>query len=236
MLSCHFPAARILLVEDDPLLASHMQGNLQARGYNVSLSQDGREGLRLASSGAFDLVLLDILLPGISGLQALQHLRERLGVPVFLISALGGEQDRIAGFSQGADDYLAKPFSMDELQVRIAAVLRRVAYERRELMQASLDPQLQFDEARMDVSLQGQWAELTHTEFRLLELFVRHPEGLMTKAFLYQQVLRRAYSRHDRSLDMHISHIRRKLQALGYSAGRLETVWGKGYLFTREGV
>lgn len=236
MLSCHFPAARILLVEDDPLLASHMQGNLQARGYNVSLSQDGREGLRLASSGAFDLVLLDILLPGISGLQALQHLRERLGVPVILISALGGEQDRIAGFSQGADDYLAKPFSMDELHVRIAAVLRRVAYERRELMQASLDPQLQFDEARMDVSLQGQWAELTHTEFRLLELFVRHPEGLMSKAFLYQQVLRRAYSRHDRSLDMHISHVRRKLQALGYTAGRLETVWGKGYLFTREGV
>lgn len=236
MLSCHFPAARILLVEDDPLLATHMQGNLQARGYNVSLSQDGREGLRLASSGEFDLVLLDILLPGISGLQALQHLRERLGVPVILISALGGEQDRIAGFSQGADDYLAKPFSMDELHVRIAAVLRRVAYERRELMQASLDPQLQFDETRMDVSLQGQWAELTHTEFRLLELFVRHPEGLMSKAFLYQQVLRRAYSRHDRSLDMHISHVRRKLQALGYTAGRLETVWGKGYLFTREGV
>ena len=85
MLSCHFPAARILLVEDDPLLACHMRGNLQARGYNVSLSQDGREGLRLASSGAFDLVLLDILLPGISGLQALQHLRERLGVPVILV-------------------------------------------------------------------------------------------------------------------------------------------------------
>ncbi|CAN7184772.1 response regulator transcription factor [Pseudomonas sp. LjRoot71] len=236
MLSCHFPAARILLVEDDPLLACHMQVNLQARGYNVSLSQDGREGLRLASSGAFDLVLLDILLPGISGLQALQHLRERLGVPVILISALGGEQDRIAGFSQGADDYLAKPFSMDELHVRIAAVLRRVAYERREPVQASLDPQLQFDEARMDVSRQGQWAELTHTEFRLLELFVRHPEGLMSKAFLYQQVLRRAYSRHDRSLDMHISHVRRKLQAVGYTAGRLETVWGKGYLFTREGA
>ena len=236
MLSCHFPAARILLVEDDPLLASHMQGNLQARGYNVSLSQDGREGLRLASSGAFDLGLLDILLPGSSGLQALQHLRERLGVPVILISALGGEQDRIAGFSQGADDYLAKPFSMDELHVRIAAVLRRVAYERREPVQASLDPQLQFDEARMDVSRQGEWAELTHTEFRLLELFVRHPEGLMSKAFLYQQVLRRAYSRHDRSLDMHISHVRRKLQAVGYTAGRLETVWGKGYLFTREGA
>jgi two-component system response regulator PfeR len=88
----------------------------------------------------------------------------------------------------------------------------------------------------MDVSLQGQQAELTQTEFRLLELFLRHPQAVMSKAFLYQQVLRRAYSRHDRSLDMHVSHLRRKLQALGYSAGRLETVWGKGYVFTREGV
>lgn len=234
MLSAHVPSARILVVEDDPLLASHVQQQLGAVGYQVCLCQDGNEGLKRASTGNFDLVLLDILLPGITGLQALQRLRERRGVPVILMSALGGEQDRIAGFSQGADDYLPKPFSMDEVKVRVAAVLRRVAYERREWQQVGLDPQLQLDEARMDVSLQRQWAELTQTEFRLLELFLRHPQAVMSKAFLYQQVLRRAYSRHDRSLDMHVSHLRRKLQALGYSAGRLETVWGKGYVFTRE--
>ncbi len=234
MLSACVPSARILVVEDDPLLARHVQQQLCAVGYQVCLCQDGNEGLQRASTGDFDLVLLDILLPGITGLQALQRLRERRGVPVILMSALGGEQNRIAGFSQGADDYLPKPFSMDEVKVRVAAVLRRVAYERREWQQVGLDPQLQFDEARMDVSLQGQRAELTQTEFRLLELFMRHPQGLMSKAFLYQQVLRRAYSRHDRSLDMHVSHLRRKLQALGYSAGRLETVWGKGYVFTRE--
>jgi two-component system response regulator PfeR len=211
-----------------------VQQQLCAVGYQVCLCQDGNEGLQQASTGDFDLVLLDILLPGITGLQALQRLRERRSVPVILMSALGGEQDRIAGFSQGADDYLPKPFSMDEVKVRVAAVLRRVAYERREGQQVGLDPQLQFDEARMDVSLQGQRAELTQTEFRLLELFLRHPQAVMSKAFLYQQVLRRAYSRHDRSLDMHVSHLRRKLQALGYSAGRLETVWGKGYVFTRE--
>lgn len=234
MLSAHVPSARILVVEDDPLLASHVQQQLCAVGYQVCLCQDGNEGLQRASTGDFDLVLLDILLPGITGLQALQRLREQRSVPVILMSALGGEQDRIAGFSQGADDYLPKPFSMDEVKVRVAAVLRRVAYERREGQQVGLDPQLQFDEARMDVSLQGQRAELTQTEFRLLELFLRHPQAVMSKAFLYQQVLRRAYSRHDRSLDMHVSHLRRKLQALGYSAGRLETVWGKGYVFTRE--
>lgn len=236
MLVCNPPAARILAVEDDPLLAAHLQRHLQNSGYQVVLSQDGRKGLQLAEHGDFDLVLLDILLPSINGLQALQQLRERRGVPVILMSALGGEQDRIAGFSQGADDYLPKPFSMSELKVRIAAVLRRVAYERRESMVPSVDPQLQFDEARTDVCLGERWAELTQTEFRLFELFVRHPEEVMSKAFLYQHVLHRPYSQHDRSLDMHISHIRRKLAAIGYSAGRLETVWGKGYLLTRGAV
>ena len=153
VLRCNRPAARILAVEDDPLLASHVQQHLQGSGYCVTLCCDGREGLRLAAGGDFDLVLLDILLPGIGGLEALQRLRERRGVPVILMSALGGEQDRISGFSQGADDYLPKPFSMDELNVRIAAVLRRVAYERREL--TALPPQrggLYFDEQRMDIS------------------------------------------------------------------------------------
>lgn len=236
MLTANLPAARILVVEDDPLLASHMHQHLQGSGYSVCLSEEGCDGLQRAAQDDFDLVLLDILLPGISGLEVLQNLRERRGVPVILMSALGGEQDRIAGFSQGADDYLPKPFSMVELQVRVEAVLRRVAYERREFAPPQLDPQLQFDDLCPDVQLAGHWAELTPTEFRLFELFVRHPDSLMSKAFLYQQVLRRAYSRHDRGLDMHISHIRRKLAAIGYTAGRLETVWGKGYLFTRESV
>ena len=101
MLTCNLPTARILAVEDDPLLASHLQQHLQDSGYGVTLSRDGSEGLRLAVEGDFDLVLMDILLPGISGLQVLQNLREQRGVPVILMSALGGEQDRIAGFSQG---------------------------------------------------------------------------------------------------------------------------------------
>ena len=227
-------APRILAVEDDPLLASHLHAHLTGRGFEVTLSHDGDEGLHLAERENFDLVLMDILLPGISGLDALQRLRQRCSVPVLLMSALGDEQNRIAGFSRGADDYLPKPFSLGELSVRVEAILRRVAYERREPMQASVDDgDLHFDEGRSDVVFAGQWLGLTPSEYRVLELLWRHREEALSKAFLYQQALRRAYSQHDRSLDMHVSHIRRKLQAAGYGAARVETVWGKGYMLVQ---
>jgi two-component system response regulator PfeR len=235
VLARNLPAAHILVVEDDPLLAAHLQKSLGENGYQVTLSQDGCEGLELARQGHFDLILQDILLPGVTGLEALQALRKEHAVPLILMSALGEEQDRIAGFSQGADDYLPKPFSMAELRVRVEAVLRRVAYERAEPanMSTDPDPQLFFDERRTDVSMSGVWADLTSTEYRVLEALMRDQNEVLTKAFLYQQVLHRAYSRHDRSLDMHVSHIRRKLQLIGYTAGRIDTVWGKGYVLTR---
>ncbi|BCD84272.1 DNA-binding response regulator [Pseudomonas solani] len=225
-------SARILAIEDDPVLAAHLCDHLGRRGFDVTLRQNGDEGLGLACAEDFDLILMDILLPGRSGLEVLAELRRRRGVPVILMSALGAEQDRIAGFNQGADDYLPKPFSMVEMQVRVDAVLRRVAYERREPEQPSEELELKFDEARSDVVYKGQWADLTPTEFRLLVTFSRHMEEALSKAFLYQHVLHRAYSQHDRSLDMHVSHIRRKLARLDYADWRLETVWGKGYVLT----
>jgi len=230
-----FPAsARILAVEDDPLLAGHLQSHLQGCGFDVTLSHDGSEGLQLAESEDFDLILMDIMLPGTNGLEALQRLRRQRSVPVLLMSALGDEQNRIAGFSQGADDYLPKPFSLGELSVRVEAILRRVAYERREPQPSTAGSDLQFDEGRSDVAFCGHWVGLTPSEYRVLELLWRHPDEALSKPFLYQQALRRAYAQHDRSLDMHVSHIRRKLQAIGYLAGRLETVWGRGYLFSGE--
>lgn len=226
------PQRRILAVEDDPLLASHLCSHLQRSGFAVTLSHDGEAGLRLAQQDPFDLVLMDIMLPGLDGLSALQQLRQRKRVPVILMSALGAEQDRIAGFSQGADDYLPKPFSLGELSVRIEAILRRVAYER----QAPNPPVggLSFDDGRADVCFNGRWAGLTPSEYRVLELLAGSPDEALSKAFLYQQALHRAYSAHDRALDMHVSHLRRKLQALGDTGLRLETVWGKGYLLAAQ--
>jgi two-component system response regulator PfeR len=205
---------------------------LQRGGYQVTWCRSGLEGLETAARQAFDLVLMDILLPGLNGLDALARLRRHSATPVILMSALGAEADRISGFERGADDYLPKPFSFTELRVRIEAILRRVAFERRGRPAQEVPAgQLRFDEQTCDVSLDGAWAGLTPSEFRLLETLHQSHGEVLSKAFLYQQVLQRGYARHDRSLDMHVSQIRRKLKAIGYHECQVRTVWGKGYLF-----
>ena len=226
---------RILAVEDDPLLAAHLESHLSQRGFAVTLRHDGNEVVDLVRGGGFDLILMDIMLPESSGLKLLTQLRQRQRLPVILMSALGAEQDRIVGFSQGADDYLPKPFSMREMDVRIDAVLRRVAYEH-EVRNVIKDdpPLLTLDKQRGDVCHTGIWAELSTTEYRIFEVLLDHIDEVLSKAFLYQQAMHRAYSQHDRSLDMHVSRIRRKLQAIGYHQVRVETVRGTGYVLSRQ--
>jgi two-component system response regulator PfeR len=227
----------ILAIEDDPVLGAYLHEELQRGGFQVTWCRNGLEGLELAGRGKFDVVLLDILLPGLNGLDALAQLRKRSSTPVILMSALGAEADRISGFQRGADDYLPKPFSMAELQVRIEAILRRVALERRRLAPSeSLPGQLRFDEQLADVCLGEQSAGLTPSEYRLLETLRRSQDEVLSKPFLYQQVLQRGYARHDRSLDMHVSQIRRKLKAIGYHEQQIRTVWGKGYVLSASEV
>ncbi|MFF7109971.1 response regulator transcription factor [Pseudomonas sichuanensis] len=222
----------ILAIEDDPVLGAYLHEELQRGGFQVTWCRNGLEGLEAAGRQVFDLVLMDILLPGLNGLDALARLRRHSATPVILMSALGAEADRISGFERGADDYLPKPFSFAELRVRIEAILRRVAFERRAKVphEAGVG-QLHFDEPLCDVSLEGAWAGLTPSEFRLLDILHRSQDEVLSKPFLYQQVLQRGYARHDRSLDMHVSQIRRKLKAIGYHERQVRTVWGKGYLF-----
>lgn len=223
------PQSNLLVIEDDEVFGEHLREALTQRDFQVTLCADGKQGLLLAQTQSFDIVLLDILLPGLNGMLVLNHLRQSKRVPVILISALGDEQDRIAGFSSGADDYLPKPFSMDELQVRIEALMRRVAYERQQpVLQSS--GLVHFDSSRQDVRLGMAWAGLTTTEYRLLEVFGMHAGELLSKPFLYQEVLHRGYTRHDRSLDMHVSNVRRKLSAIAAKDVRIEAVWGKGYV------
>jgi two-component system response regulator PfeR len=232
----------ILAIEDDPVLGAFVHDQLDRCGFQVTWCQNGAEGLACAQREPFDVVLMDILLPGMNGLDILAHLRRRHSMPIILMSALGAEADRITGFQNGADDYLPKPFSVDELRVRIEAILRRVELERRfhALMvnpaETSADNNdvdgLMFDEGRCEVFYAGSAAQLTGSEFRLLDTLWRNPEDVLSKAFLYQHVLQRGYSQHDRSLDMHISQIRRKLKAVGYQARQVRTVWGKGYVLT----
>jgi len=225
--------SRLLVIEDDPVLSADLGDYFRDRNHRVTLCRDGGEGLTLARDGDFDLVLLDILLPGLDGLALLARLRETSPVPVILLSALGDEQDRITGLVRGADDYLPKPFSMAELAVRVAAVLRRVALERG-AGQRPRHGHLRLDGLTLDLDTEtagyrDQPLDLTVTEFRLLRVFLEQSDQVLSKAFLYQTVLHRGYGRHDRSLDLHVSHLRRKLRAAGVPGQPLRTVWGQGY-------
>ncbi|EPL14469.1 response regulator transcription factor [Pseudomonas sp. CF161] len=222
----------LLLVEDDARLRNDLHLHFCQRGFSVTACDSGTQGLAAARAGHFDLVLLDIMLPGMDGLALLETLRSDQDLPVMLMSALGAEQDRISGFTRGADDYLPKPFSLAELDARADALLRRAA--RSQPQAARARPQalgsLEFDELARDVSQQGQYAGLTDSEYRLLATLHEHPGEALSKAFLYQSVLHRIYTRLDRGLDVHVCNLRRKLAAIGAQHLQIQAVRGQGYI------
>lgn len=227
---------RILSIEDDLVLGAYVHEELGRSGFQVTWCQNGQEGLAMARQQSFDVVLMDILLPGLNGLKVLTQFRQSHSTPVVLMSALGAEADRISGFRLGADDYLPKPFSMAELRVRIEAILRRVALDRRPAPEPPVvaADSLRFDDESFKVYFGAHGATLTRSEYRLLDTLHRNSDEVLSKAFLYQHVLQRGYAAHDRSLDMHISQIRRKLKAIGYTEREVRTVWGKGYVLSAD--
>ncbi|MHA6197017.1 response regulator transcription factor [Pseudomonas wadenswilerensis] len=216
---------RLLLAEDDLNLRQDLQQHFQRRGFHVHACESGSEAGQVLEQGGFDLILLDIMLPGIDGLSLLDRLRRDQAVPVMLMSALGAEQDRISGFTRGADDYLPKPFSLAELDARVDALLRRVALDRRR------DPgTVTLDQELQDVVHQGRNAGLTGSEYRLLATLRAYPGEALSKAFLYQSVLHRAYTRLDRGLDVHVCNLRRKLAAIGAAHLQIQSVRSQGYI------
>jgi two-component system response regulator PfeR len=218
-----------LLVEDDSRLRLDLERHFCQRGFAVTSCANGDQGLVAVHQNDFDLVLLDIMLPGVDGLSLLDKLRSARTTPVMLMSALGAEQDRITGFTRGADDYLPKPFSLAELDARIDALLRRASLDRTREMPR---PQgsLQFDDELQDVSRSGEYAGLTHSEYRLLATLNSHAGEALSKSFLYQSVLHRAYTRLDRGLDVHVCNLRRKLAAIGAQQVQIQAVRGQGYI------
>ncbi|MDG9854565.1 response regulator transcription factor [Pseudomonas nitroreducens] len=219
----------LLLVEDDSRLRLDLERHFCQRGFAVTTCANGDQGLVAVHQNDFDLVVLDIMLPGVDGLSLLDTLRSQRATPVMLMSALGAEQDRITGFTRGADDYLPKPFSLAELDARIDALLRRANLDRaREVPR----PQgsLVFDDELQDVSRNGEHAGLTHSEYRLLATLNAHAGEALSKSFLYQSVLHRAYTRLDRGLDVHVCNLRRKLAAIGAQQVQIQAVRGQGYI------
>ncbi|WP_380172503.1 response regulator transcription factor [Kineococcus sp. DHX-1] len=215
---------RILLVDDEVTLATTLAAGLTGAGFAVELAHDGLTGLQRAQEGAFDVLVLDIMLPGLNGYEVCRTLRSRqVWTPVLVLTAKDGEYDETDAFDLGADDYLRKPFSFEVLVARLRALVRRGAPERPAVLDAG---RLTLDPAQQRVHLDGSEVRLTAREFQVLQHFMRHPGDVLTKTNVLQNVWDEFYEGDDNTVEVYVGYLRRKL-------GRefFETVRGAGYRF-----
>ena len=219
----------ILVIEDDEVLNEQVAGLLRGMGYRVEQCFGGDDGLTAAVSGRHDLIILDVMLPGRDGLSLLSILRKTSDGPVIIVSAKHAEEERIRGLRAGADDYLAKPFNVEELKLRVDAVLRRTRVPQQTEPEHQEMDGLTVDRRLQEVRAHGRLIELTPTQRNLLWTLLSNRAEILPKPYLYAAVLNRSYSSYDRSLDMHMSRVRRKLNEAGWAGSRLQTVHGKGY-------
>lgn len=220
---------RVLLVDDDVQLCNLLAERLAGEGYAMETVHDGSRGLERALSMEYALVVLDLMLPGMGGLDILRRLRKVSPVPVLILTARGEDSDRIRGLEMGADDYVPKPFNPRELIARIRAILRRTG--RTEVSAAPLAVgDLRLDPAVREVWLEDAPLNLTSAEFTLLEAFMRQPGSILSREQLTESVLGRKLGPFDRVIDVHVSNLRRKL-GVPQDGQRIKAVRGSGYLF-----
>ncbi|GAM55354.1 copper-sensing two-component system response regulator cpxR [Vibrio ishigakensis] len=223
----------ILLVDDDVELTSLLEDILTFEGFTVSQANNGLEGLE-AVNGDIDLILLDIMMPKMNGMEMLKKLREKWQTPVLFLTAKGEEVDRVIGLELGADDFLPKPFSDRELLARIRAILRRTQHVPSQNLQTGYED-LSINSGAQEAYCEGELLDLTSTEFALLEYFLKHPGSVITKETLSLEVLGKRLSPFDRAIDMHVSNLRKKLPERKDDKPRIKTLRGKGYLFVEAG-
>ena len=227
-------AETILIIEDDRSISEMVEGHLQMEGYDVVLAFDGHQGERLISRNSYDLILLDLMLPGMNGMDLLRRIREKSWVPVLIVSARNGDVDKALGLGFGADDYLAKPFSLVELTARIKASIRRAK------LSAGLEPtargsqpirlfDLIIDQENYSVSKNGQEIRLTAKEFAILCLFATHPNRVFTKAQLYERIWNDDYYGDENLINVHMRRLREKIEDDPSAPRYIKTLWGIGY-------
>ncbi len=217
---------RLLIADDDKVLSDLLTDYLRGEGFDVNQAFDGNAAVKAAESTAFDLIILDIMMPGQSGLEVLRTLRRHQATPVLMLTARGDDIDRILGLEMGADDYLAKPANPRELAARIRAILRRTDPAAPASVRVG---SLHLDSAARQASLDNEALNLTATEFDLLALLMNRAGEVTSKAEISRQILGKRLGPHDRSTDVHISNLRRKLEDAGL-ARTIRTVRGVGYL------
>jgi len=224
--------SHLLLIDDDLGLAELLAQLLELEGFELTLAHDGQTGLNLALEHNFDLILLDVMLPKLNGFEVLKALRANKQTPVLMLTARGDEIDRVVGLEIGADDYLPKPFNDRELVARIKAIIRRS-----QPLPGDTPPtvfeygDIKLDPGRLEVYCQDQLLILTGTEFGLLFELVQHSGELISKETLSEKVLNKKLMPYDRSLDMHLSNLRKKLPERTDGRPRVKTLRGKGYIW-----
>ena len=223
---------RILVVEDEPAIAEFVERGLRAAGYAVDCAADGDEAERRASAGQYDLVLLDILLPGKDGLEVLAAIRERdRQTPVILLTALGEIEDRVRGLDRGATDYVVKPFSMEELLARVRAHLRRPHQQTADVLEVG---DVHMDLGTRRVERGGEEVKLTAREFELLAYLMRHPGQVLSREQILNAVWGFDHEPGTNVLEVYVSYLRTKLRRNG-SEAPIETVRGAGYRLLDSG-
>ena len=217
---------RILIIEDDQAILKLLQRGLAYEGYTVDMSTDGRTGLILARDHTPDLVILDWMLPGIDGLEVCNRLRSGGSIPILMLTAKDTVQDRIQGLDAGADDYMVKPFNLDELLARVRALLRRTQPERVPVLKFA---DLSLDTGSRQAARGNRLVALTAKEYELLELFLRHPKQVLTREVIFDRVWGYDFGGESNVLEVYIRYLRQKLEA-GEEPRLIHTVRGVGYV------
>lgn len=227
--------AKVLLVDDDVDLSAMLKEYLEHEGFAVDVVHDGESGVRQALADGYDIAVLDVMMPGISGIEALRRIRTASRMPVLMLTARGDDVDRVLGLELGADDYVPKPCTPRELVARLRAILRRTVPVATAAGQTTiLAGRLCLWPDKRRAEWCGQPIELTSTEFNLLEALARQVGNVVNKAALSELGLGRPLSRYDRSIDVHVSNLRQKLGSLPDGRSWIQTVRGIGYQLIRE--
>ncbi len=220
---------KVLVVDDDAAINEMLVTYLNRNGYDVSSAYSGTEAVLLMKTESFDLVILDLMLPGLSGEQVLEKIKESRQTPVIGLSAKDDAKSKIELLRNGADDYITKPFDLEELLARMEVVLRRVYandYYKASVIHCG---ELCLDTAQLVVTLKGQEIHLTKNEFAILQMMMEHPQQVFTKDMIYEKLWNESLEGTENAINVHISNIRKKLSAIDNSKQYIKTVWGIGF-------
>ena len=228
--------AKILVVDDEAVLVKGIRFNRQQEGYQVETGSDGEQAVELAREGSFDLIILDLMMPKIDGLQACMRIREFSDVPIIMLTAKGEDSDKLMGFACGADDYVTKPFNILELKARVRALLRRTAaaaVKQQETGEMTVG-HIHLDPAERSAWKDGAPVELTAKEFDLMELLMRNPGRVYSRENLLNVVWGYEYVGDYRTVDVHIRRLREKLELDPANPEYIRTKWGVGYYLSSQ--